>query len=302
MPPSSSAPSPRRRLTDRPGAGGGAPVRHRRRGCGDDERRRRGLGARDAGLPAPAAAPPRRSTSGTVARPRRPARGAALRRAAPARLRAAELARAGRRGWCCSATTSRVPPQAPGPTRATAAARAGPPLVMVDQEGGEIRILPWAPRPRPGRATGRGTVGVAAEAAARALRSAGSTSPSRPWPTSPRPRTPRSRAGLLGRLRARRRGAARVRLGSRDGASRPPSSTSPASAARHQHRLRPGHHRAPHAAVPRGPGPLPGGDRGRLPLDGRPRAYPALDGNRIASQSRRWSGGCFAKTSASGAW
>jgi beta-N-acetylhexosaminidase len=48
------------------------------------------------------------------------------------------------------------------------------PLVMVDQEGGEIRILPWAPpaasQPRQAAA---GSVGSDAEAAARALRASG---------------------------------------------------------------------------------------------------------------------------------
>ena len=50
----------------------------------------------------------------------------------------------------------------------------GPPLVMVDQEGGDIRILPWAPpaasQPRQAAA---GSVGSDAEAAARALRDSG---------------------------------------------------------------------------------------------------------------------------------
>ena len=50
----------------------------------------------------------------------------------------------------------------------------GPALVMVDQEGGDIRILPWAPpaasQPRQAAA---GTVGSDAEAAARALRASG---------------------------------------------------------------------------------------------------------------------------------
>jgi beta-N-acetylhexosaminidase len=50
----------------------------------------------------------------------------------------------------------------------------GPALVMVDQEGGDIRILPWAPpaasQPRQAAA---GSVGSDAEAAARALRASG---------------------------------------------------------------------------------------------------------------------------------
>jgi beta-N-acetylhexosaminidase len=50
----------------------------------------------------------------------------------------------------------------------------GPPLVMIDQEGGEIRIFPWAPpaasQPRQAAA---GTVRSDAEAAARALRASG---------------------------------------------------------------------------------------------------------------------------------
>jgi beta-N-acetylhexosaminidase len=48
------------------------------------------------------------------------------------------------------------------------------PLVMVDQEGGEIRILPWAP-PQDSQPTqaANGTVGSDAEAAARALRESG---------------------------------------------------------------------------------------------------------------------------------
>ena len=50
----------------------------------------------------------------------------------------------------------------------------GPPLIMVDQEGGEIRILPWAPpaASQPQQAAA-GTVGSDAEAAARALRATG---------------------------------------------------------------------------------------------------------------------------------
>jgi beta-N-acetylhexosaminidase len=50
----------------------------------------------------------------------------------------------------------------------------GPPLVMVDQEGGEIRILPWAPpaASQPQQAAA-GSVGADAEAAARALRASG---------------------------------------------------------------------------------------------------------------------------------
>jgi beta-N-acetylhexosaminidase len=50
----------------------------------------------------------------------------------------------------------------------------GPPLIMVDQEGGEIRILPWAPpaASQPQQAAA-GTVGPDAEAAARALRATG---------------------------------------------------------------------------------------------------------------------------------
>ena len=48
---------------------------------------------------------------------------------------------------------------------------AGPPLIMVDQEGGEIRILPWAPPARSQSAqAAAGTVGEDAQAAARALR------------------------------------------------------------------------------------------------------------------------------------
>jgi beta-N-acetylhexosaminidase len=48
------------------------------------------------------------------------------------------------------------------------------PLVMVDQEGGDIRILPWAPpaASQP-RQLAAGTVGSDAEAAARALRASG---------------------------------------------------------------------------------------------------------------------------------
>ena len=50
----------------------------------------------------------------------------------------------------------------------------GPPLIMVDQEGGDIRILPWAP-PDASQAQqfAAGTVGSDAEAAARALRATG---------------------------------------------------------------------------------------------------------------------------------
>ena len=51
---------------------------------------------------------------------------------------------------------------------------AGPPLIMIDQEGGDIRIFPWAPpatsQPRQFAA---GTVGSDAEAAAKALRASG---------------------------------------------------------------------------------------------------------------------------------
>jgi beta-N-acetylhexosaminidase len=50
----------------------------------------------------------------------------------------------------------------------------GPPLIMIDQEGGDIRIFPWAPpatsQPRQFAA---GTVGSDAEAAAKALRASG---------------------------------------------------------------------------------------------------------------------------------
>ena len=50
----------------------------------------------------------------------------------------------------------------------------GPPLIMIDQEGGDIRIFPWAPpatsQPRQFAA---GTVGADAEAAAKALRASG---------------------------------------------------------------------------------------------------------------------------------
>jgi beta-N-acetylhexosaminidase len=67
-----------------------------------------------------------------------------------------------------------------GPDQAKALARrlrqgaAGPPLIMVDQEGGEIRILPWAPpaASQPQQAAA-GTVEADAEAAARALRTTG---------------------------------------------------------------------------------------------------------------------------------
>jgi beta-N-acetylhexosaminidase len=50
----------------------------------------------------------------------------------------------------------------------------GPPLVMIDQEGGEIRIFPWAPpaASQPEQAAA-GTVRSDAEAAARALRASG---------------------------------------------------------------------------------------------------------------------------------
>jgi len=50
----------------------------------------------------------------------------------------------------------------------------GPPLIMVDQEGGEVRILPWAPpaASQPQQAAA-GTVEADAEAAARALRATG---------------------------------------------------------------------------------------------------------------------------------
>ena len=51
----------------------------------------------------------------------------------------------------------------------------GPPLICVDQEGGDIRILPWAPPERSQAAHRRaaGTVRADAEAAARALRATG---------------------------------------------------------------------------------------------------------------------------------
>ena len=50
----------------------------------------------------------------------------------------------------------------------------GPPLIMIDQEGGDIRIFPWAPpeRSQPTQAAD-GTVEQDAEAAARALRAFG---------------------------------------------------------------------------------------------------------------------------------
>jgi beta-N-acetylhexosaminidase len=51
---------------------------------------------------------------------------------------------------------------------------AGPPLVMIDQEGGSIRILPWAPPQRTQAAQlAAGTVGADAEAAGKALRATG---------------------------------------------------------------------------------------------------------------------------------
>ena len=50
----------------------------------------------------------------------------------------------------------------------------GPPLIMVDQEGGEVRILPWAPpAASQSQQAAAGTVGADAEAAARALRATG---------------------------------------------------------------------------------------------------------------------------------
>jgi len=50
----------------------------------------------------------------------------------------------------------------------------GTPLVMIDQEGGEIRIFPWAPPAlSQARQLAAGTVGSDAEAAARALRASG---------------------------------------------------------------------------------------------------------------------------------
>ena len=50
----------------------------------------------------------------------------------------------------------------------------GPPLIMVDQEGGDIRILPWAPPASSQSAqAAAGTVGQDAEAAAKALRATG---------------------------------------------------------------------------------------------------------------------------------
>jgi len=53
---------------------------------------------------------------------------------------------------------------------------AGPPLVMVDQEGGEIRNLPWAPPAGSQSAQlAAGTVRADAEAAGRALRASGIT-------------------------------------------------------------------------------------------------------------------------------
>jgi beta-N-acetylhexosaminidase len=60
-------------------------------------------------------------------------------------------------------------------TRALRAA-GGRPLIAVDQEGGDVRILPWAPPAAnaPDQA-GAGTVGSDARAAARALRAAGVT-------------------------------------------------------------------------------------------------------------------------------
>ena len=53
---------------------------------------------------------------------------------------------------------------------------AGPPLVMVDQEGGEIRNLPWAPPQRSqAEQLAAGTVRSDAEAAGKALRASGIT-------------------------------------------------------------------------------------------------------------------------------
>ena len=50
----------------------------------------------------------------------------------------------------------------------------GPPLICVDQEGGDIRILPWAPPERSQAAqAAAGTVRADAEAAAKALRATG---------------------------------------------------------------------------------------------------------------------------------
>ena len=52
----------------------------------------------------------------------------------------------------------------------------GRPIVAVDQEGGDIRVLPWAPPLRsPPEQAGAGTVRADAQAAARALRAAGVT-------------------------------------------------------------------------------------------------------------------------------
>jgi len=66
----------------------------------------------------------------------------------------------------------------PGQTRALTAqlrrGSAGPPLICVDQEGGEIRILPWAPPERSQAAqAAAGAVRDDAQASARALRAAG---------------------------------------------------------------------------------------------------------------------------------
>jgi beta-N-acetylhexosaminidase len=50
----------------------------------------------------------------------------------------------------------------------------GPPLIMIDQEGGDIRIFPWAPpAASQARQFAAGTVGSDAEAAAKALRASG---------------------------------------------------------------------------------------------------------------------------------
>ena len=198
-----------------------------------------------------------------------------------------------------------------GPTRrrrwraAAAAARRAPPLIMVDQEGGDIRILPWAPparsqprRPRRARSarTPRRPRGRCAPAT--------STSRSRRSATWRASRAPRSPARAFSTdFQAAAKAMAEAVRGWRAGGVAPTAKHFPGlGGATVEHRRRARDDRPPAEQI-RGarPGAVQGGDRGRRPArDGRARALPGArrraDRLAVASRSSR---ACCATSSAS---